>query len=691
MKKYPYVHQDNSNSCGVACIDMVIRYYKGYVPTSILMQYTHTSRNGTTAYHMIETLKQFGFSATGISCDLKKPIDIACPFIAHVTLNQTYLHYVVVYEINWNKQYVVVADPANQISKMKLDKFYQIYNQILITLHPIQKIPLYHKTYSMIRYTFAIICRYWKIFLPVCIFSLCIFILSVVSAFYISILLHIEFRLSQFLLLLFLSFELCKHIFVYFRSKWMNRLNEQLSILMTHDAFSRMMRLPYLQYHNLPTGDFISRVHDIGKIQEVVSQVAFTIVFDGFLFILSLLFLLILQPLYTIICGMLLLGYLFIMYHFRSLYQCHILALEQKNVQVHSYMIDYVRGFEFVKGLSITEKVIDRFQTLYQNYAQAVTTFQNMVQKEMLIRGFLESIGYLGFLGFSILLYHRGLISVGFIFAYQMLFSYVMGPMTRLVDSNFLLEHAKRSLERIESLPVELKARKGLQVPIHTITCHHLQYMIQTMTPVLHDIQLHWKSGQLILCKGSSGSGKSTLFKCLKGYYTVEKDQFYINEKSYQQYDSVYLDKQILYLSQNETLLLGTLYDNITMHEKVEEKKWKEILQLCEIDSIVEKNLLKYQMLIEENGSNLSGGQRAQIILARTLLKPFQVLLIDEGLEQMDVNLERRILKRIRAKYKDKIIAVISHRQENMDLYDQVIQLEHGHIVDVLERMGSFV
>ena len=86
-------------------------------------------------------------------------------------------------------------------------------------------------------------------------------------------------------------------------------------------------------------------------------------------------------------------------------------------------------------------------------------------------------------------------------------------------------------------------------------------------------------------------------------------------------------------------------------------------------------------MLIEENGYNLSGGQRQRIILARALLKNFEVLIIDEGLSQMDINLERKILKNLFKMYENKMIIVISHRLDNMDLYDRVIELKNGEIV----------
>ena len=89
-------------------------------------------------------------------------------------------------------------------------------------------------------------------------------------------------------------------------------------------------------------------------------------------------------------------------------------------------------------------------------------------------------------------------------------------------------------------------------------------------------------------------------------------------------------------------------------------------------------------MLIEENGFNISGGQKQRIVLARTLMQDFNILLIDEGLNQIDINLERKILKNIFKRFQDKTIIVISHRLENMDLFNQVVELNDGKITDNL-------
>ena len=85
-------------------------------------------------------------------------------------------------------------------------------------------------------------------------------------------------------------------------------------------------------------------------------------------------------------------------------------------------------------------------------------------------------------------------------------------------------------------------------------------------------------------------------------------------------------------------------------------------------------------MLIEENGFNLSGGQRQRIVLARALLKKSNIILIDEGLNQIDTKLERKILSNIFSSYKDKTIIVVSHRMENTDMFDRIININEGVI-----------
>ena len=85
-------------------------------------------------------------------------------------------------------------------------------------------------------------------------------------------------------------------------------------------------------------------------------------------------------------------------------------------------------------------------------------------------------------------------------------------------------------------------------------------------------------------------------------------------------------------------------------------------------------------MIVEEDGFNMSDGQKQRIVLARALSN-FNVLIIDEGLSQVDVDMERRILKKLFRRYQSKTIIYISHRLDNLDLFDRFLKLDSGKVV----------
>ena len=102
------------------------------------------------------------------------------------------------------------------------------------------------------------------------------------------------------------------------------------------------------------------------------------------------------------------------------------------------------------------------------------------------------------------------------------------------------------------------------------------------------------------------------------------------------------------------------------------------------LSDILNKDSLGYYMLIEENAFNLSGGQKQRVALARALQR-FNVILIDEGFSQVDVSMERQILKNIFKFYNDKTVIVVSHRLDNLDLFDRYIKM-HGGTIAIDEK-----
>lgn len=274
-------------------------------------------------------------------------------------------------------------------------------------------------------------------------------------------------------------------------------------------------------------------------------------------------------------------------------------------------------------------------------------------------------------------------ISLGELFMFQVLFSYFVNPIKMILEMDTTIKEAKSSYMRIaEIIP------KNNLIPFKQLSSFNLlsfknvYYTTDDQNYILKNISFDVKKGDKIMIVGSSGVGKSTLLKLIKGYYEASKGIIQVNNQDIKQIDK----KNIVYISQNEFLFTDSVSNNILFKQMVCDNDFDKVCKCCLVDEIIKSNKLGYHMLLEENGFNISGGEKQRIILARSLLKNFEIMLIDEGFSQLDLNLERKIIKNIFTNYKKKTFLVISHRLDNSDLFDKVIEVKEGRINKIVER-----
>ena len=303
---------------------------------------------------------------------------------------------------------------------------------------------------------------------------------------------------------------------------------------------------------------------------------------------------------------------------------------------------------------------------------------------EIFIKDLIEDIGYLVIFYFGCVMMIDNKISMGLLLTFQSFVSYFLTPIRDLVDFDSGLKKMKKSWIRLKEIFIENKSRGYITKKVDgDIVISNLSYSYDYNKDILKNVNLSIKKGDKVLLTGKSGSGKSSIVKLLKQYYpskrgTIEIGNIDIND---------YCTNDILYISQNEFLFTDSVMNNITLNKNYDLSMIEDVMKMCEIEEIVANSNLGYFLLIEENGFNLSGGERQRIILARAIIKPFNILIIDEGTSQMDINMERRILKKIFKRFYDKTIIVISHRFDNLDLFTHHIKIHNGRIFsDVLKN-----
>lgn len=680
MFKRNLIRQDGFKDCGPTCLSMIIKHYKGYIDINELKEMCKTDKNGTTAYHLIETAKKCGFESYGVKCNLEdiNKNNIILPCIAHVILNNSYKHYVVIKKIDYKKKKITVYDPIGTIKTYTYENFQKIFSNIIILLYPIKVIKNIPNN-SIKKFILEITKTSTKQLIQIIIISIFITLFSIIISFYLQYMVDNVNNQGKiyFIFTLFLIIYIMKIISDFLRNKIIILVNQKIDFNLNYNTFKQIINLPYCYYKNNTTGEIISKINDLDVVRQVISKVAISIFIDLPLTLLSLIIMYILNEKLFIISLIIMLLYWLVLILFRNPLNEKIEDTTLAKADTTSYMVERINGYETLKGCNKEHIALKKFEDKYAALSNKIYDLDNCYNYQLLLKEIINDLGFIFIILIGILLVKDNIITIGQLLSFNSLLVYFLTPIRNIIDLDDSIKQSKIAIKKILNLYYDKKESSILDKKMKgEIIFKNLSYTFNDTRNVLENINLKINKNSKVMVIGESGSGKSTLFKILKKYYTVPRDKVYIDNVDINDYQK----SNIVYVSQNEILFTDTISNNIDSDNII------DISKICLTDEIVKNNQLGYNMLIEENGFNLSGGERQRIILARALANEFDILIIDEGLSQVDINMERKILKNLFENYNDKTIIFISHRLENMDLFNQVIKLKKGRISDDLSK-----
>ena len=662
---------------------MLLKYYGGYVSKKNLTDMTKTNKNGTTAYHIKEALNNLGFSSTGIrrTLDEMNKDNMILPCIASVIIDKSYKHFIVIYEINYKKKYLIIGDPADKIKKISFKDFNNIFNNVLIISYPIKNIPKEAKK-SIISFIINILINNKKNLTNIFILSIFITLFSIITSFYTEAMINnLNFYSKTYLLLIFFTFlavYVLKIISNYFRNKLLSYINQKIDLSITLDIYKSIIKLPYYYYKNRSTGDMVSRINDLDNVRDMISKVALSLFVDIPLTLVSLIVLYFLNHTLFGIGILILVLYLIIIILFRRRFNDYIKKIQVKKGETTSFMVESISGFETVKNMKIEDDTIYKFENKYVKLLKDIFKYQNTYFLQLLFKEIINDIGFIIVTLIGCILVVENKMTIGTLFTFSTLLVYFLDPIKNVIDLDNVIKEAKVSLERVLDISTyEIKDNGVIdEFKNGDIEINNLDFSFNDRDYILKKLNLKIKKNSKVMVLGKSGSGKSTLFKIITKYYSVSKDKIFINGIDINNYKKNTIDSNIMYISQNDVLFNDTMYNNL-IFDSSNKNSLLDISKMCYVNEILDSNL-GFNMLIEESGFNLSGGEKQRVILARALLQKFEILIIDEGLSQVDTDMERKILKNIFKYFQNKTIIFVSHRTDNLDLFDNLIKIEDG-------------
>lgn len=692
MKKHLIVLQQGNKDCGAASLLSIIRYYGGDVSLDRLIEMTGTTKEGTNFYNISEVASKFRLIAKGFKVDeIDKIKEINSPFIVQIKKNN-YSHFMVVYKVFDNK--LIVMDPSKGKCTMDMFDFSNIWTGYIMLFEKIGDIPSYKGDKLLNKIIKEVLIKNINIILFLVVLSMIFTILSCIVSLYSEIVfdnvINTDINNLIVLTIFFSVLLIVKNITNFIRNHLVIYLNQKLDVSIILSAYSKVILLPYNFYKNKTTSEVLSRIKDLSYLKNFISKIIILVFLDLLLFIVSfiVLYSISIKVLFVLLCINFI--YVLVIVCFNGTVKRNAILNLENSANVNNLIVESVSGFETVKGLNIEDNIIFRFGKIYSKLLNNLYYSDKINNIIIFLKEIVSDVGVLLINFIVIKFIMNNHLTIGDYMTITFLSGYLMYPIRNFIDMLNEYHYFKGTIVRGNDLLDydEEKIYENNKLLVNgNIRFNNLSYTFNNRCYVLNGINLFIRNKERVLILGESGSGKSTIMKILYKCYEIGRDNVYINNYDINDYSLSDIRKYITYISQNETVFTGSIRDNILLDRCVGEIEFLNICKITCVDEIVKNNIFGYEYLLEEGGINLSGGQRQRIILARSLLKNGNVIIIDEGMNQIDVKLERQILIDIFNYFYDKTFIIISHRKDNIDLYDKVIKISNGTVKEIEERI----
>lgn len=206
-------------------------------------------------------------------------------------------------------------------------------------------------------------------------------------------------------------------------------------------------------------------------------------------------------------------------------------------------------------------------------------------------------------------------------------------------------------------------------------------YKKDSEEPVLKDINLSIKSGETIGVMGATGSAKTSLVNLISRLYDVTDGEILVGGHNVKEYDLKSLRNQVSVVLQNNVLFSGTILENLRWGNKeaTEEECMEACRQAC-ADEFIQRFPDGYQTYIEQGGTNVSGGQKQRLCIARALLKKPKILILDDSTSAVDTATDAKIRKAFAEEIPDTTKFIIAQRISSVQNADRIIVMEDGQV-----------
>lgn len=513
----------------------------------------------------------------------------------------------------------------------------------------------------------------------------------------------IDFTKITQILLFTLSLYVCSAIFSFIQGFIMTGISNDVTYSLRRDISGKINRLPLKYYESRTTGEILSRVtNDVDTLQNGLNQsitqliTSVTTLIGVLIMMLSINVWMTLAAVLILPLSMGIIGT--VMKRSQKFFRNQQRYLGEVNGQIE----EIYGGHDVVKVFNKEKDVVEAFEKVNKELYNSAWKSQFFSGIMMPVMQFIGNLGYVVVAILGGFLVIKNAIEVGDI---QSFFQYIRNftqPIQQIAQVTNMLQSAAAASERVFEFLEEEEEDQKVDHPAATdglngnVTFDHVAFGYDPNQLIIHDFSAKVKDGQKIAIVGPTGAGKTTMVKLLMRYYDVNKGSIRIDGHDVRDFNRKELREMFGMVLQDTWLFSGTIMENIRYGRlDATDEEVIAAAKAAHIHKFIMQQPGGYQMVLNEETSNVSQGQKQLLTIARAILADNKILILDEATSSVDTRTETQIQKAMDNLMKGRTSFVIAHRLSTIRDADLILVMKDGDIIeqgdhDTLMRQGGF-
>ena len=501
---------------------------------------------------------------------------------------------------------------------------------------------------------------------------------------------RVDFSSVGFYSVLMVLLYIASAVLSYALTRLMIVISRRVVNTMRRDVFNKLTELPVGYFDTNQTGDILSRIsYDIDTINTSLSNDIVQVFASVVTVVGALAMMLAISPVLVLVFVVTVpLSFLLtkkITGFTRPLFRRRSAKLGELN----GFVEEMISGQKTLRAYSQEEHTIEKLDRQNDETVEAyykADYYGSLVGPSVNFVNNL-SLSLVSFLG--AILYLGGAISIGNISSFVLYSRKFSGPINEVANIVGELQSAFSAAERVFRLldeppePADTANAVDLKAVGGEVELAHVNFGYTPDRQIIKDLSLHVPKGALIAIVGPTGAGKTTIINLLMRFYDVDSGEIRLDGRPVRDLTRRSLRLNYSMVLQDTWLFSGTVFENIAYgSETATRADVERVCRACGIHEYIMTLPEGYDTVLDDDGSNISKGQKQLMTIARAMLLDASLLILDEATSNVDTRTEQRIQKAMRALMADKTCFVIAHRLSTIRNADMILVVRDGEIVE---------